>query len=61
MILDGKIVASDRCREKTISRKGREIDLWYSGKKHDFGGNIQAVFYPGAPDVGLGRPAGQCP
>ena len=46
MILDGKIVASDRCREKTISRKGREIDLWYSGKKHDFGGNIQAVFYP---------------
>jgi hypothetical protein len=46
VILDGKIVASDRCREKTISRKGREIDLWYSGKKHDFGGNIQAVFYP---------------
>ena len=46
VILDGKIVASDRCREKTISRKGRELDLWYSGKKHDFGGNIQAVFYP---------------
>jgi DDE superfamily endonuclease len=46
VILDGKIVASDRCREKTISRKGLEIDLWYSGKKHDFGGNIQAVFYP---------------
>jgi len=46
VILDGKIVASDRCREKTLSRKGREIDLWYSGKKHDFGGNIQALFYP---------------
>lgn len=46
VILDGKIVASDRCREKTVSRKGREIDVWYSGKKHDFGGNIQAVFYP---------------
>jgi len=46
VILDGKIVASDRCQEKTISRKGREIDLWYSGKKHDFGGNIQALFYP---------------
>jgi DDE superfamily endonuclease len=46
VILDGKIVASDRCREKALSRKGREIDVWYSGKKHDFGGNIQALFYP---------------
>ena len=47
VILDGKIVSSDRCREKTVSRKGREIDLWYSGKKKDFGGNIQGLFYPG--------------
>jgi len=46
VILDGKIVSSDRCHEKTVSRKGREIDLWYSGKKKDFGGNIQGVFYP---------------
>jgi hypothetical protein len=46
VILDGKIVGSDRCHEKILSRKGREIDLWYSGKKKDFGGNIQAVFYP---------------
>ena len=46
VILDGKIVDADRCHEKTASRKGREIDLWYSGKKKDFGGNIQAVFYP---------------
>jgi len=46
VILDGKIVGSDRCREKTTSRKGKEIDLWYSGKKKDLGGNIQAVFYP---------------
>ena len=46
VILDGKIVASDRCHEKTVSRKGREIDLWYSGKKKDFGGNIQGLFYP---------------
>jgi hypothetical protein len=30
-----------------VSRKGREIDLWYSGKKKDFGGNIQGLFYPG--------------
>ena len=47
MILDGKIVSSDRCDQKTVSQKGREIDLWYSGKKKDFGGNIQGVFYPG--------------
>ena len=46
VILDGKIVSADRCHVKTVSRKGREIDLWYSGKKHDFGGNIQALFYP---------------
>jgi len=46
LILDGKVVDADRCREKTVSRKGKVIDLWYSGKTHDFGGNIQALFYP---------------
>ena len=46
VILDGKFVDSDRCQEKTVSRKGAEIGLWYSGKKKDFGGNVQAVFYP---------------
>ena len=46
VILDGKIVSADRCREKTVSRKGRDIDLWYSGKTKDFGGNIQGLFYP---------------
>jgi hypothetical protein len=46
VILDGKVVASDRCREKSVSRKGREIDSWYSGKKHDFGGNVQGLMYP---------------
>jgi len=46
VILDGKVVDTDRCREKTISRKGEVIDLWYAGKTHDFGGNIQALFYP---------------
>ena len=47
VILDGKIVTSGRCREKKVSRKGREIDRWYSGKKKDFGGNIQGLMYPG--------------
>ncbi len=46
LILDGKIVNSDRCRTKTTSRKGQEIDVWYSGNKHDFGGNIQALMRP---------------
>jgi hypothetical protein len=46
VILDGKVVDADRCRAKTISRKGKEIDVWYSGKTHDFGGNIQAVMRP---------------
>lgn len=31
LILDGTIVAADRCAEKKVSRKGREIDRWYSG------------------------------
>ena len=62
VILDGKIVASDRCREKTVSRKGRDIDLWYSGKKKDFGGNIRRPVLPGRPaGVDLGRAAGQRP
>ena len=43
LILDGKVVDTDRCREKTVSRKGEAIDLWYAGKTHDFGGNIQAA------------------
>jgi len=46
VILDGKVVDTDRCREKTLSRKGEVIDLWYAGKTHDFGGNVQALFYP---------------
>jgi hypothetical protein len=46
VILDGKIVDTDRLRVKTRSRKGEQIDLWYSGKRHDFGGNIQAVMRP---------------
>jgi hypothetical protein len=46
VILDGKIIPADRCREKTISVKGEVIDLWYSGKAHRHGGNVQAVARP---------------
>jgi acetylglutamate kinase len=39
VILDGKIFSADRCGEKTTSVKGTQIDLWYSGKAHEHGGN----------------------
>jgi hypothetical protein len=32
LIPDGKVVHTDRCREKTVSRKGKTIDLWYRGE-----------------------------
>jgi len=46
VILDGKIVLADRCSEPAVSVKGEVIDLWYSGKAHAHGGNIQAVSAP---------------
>ncbi len=46
VILDGKIIPADRCKEPAISVKGQVIDLWYSGKAHTHGGNIQAVMAP---------------
>jgi hypothetical protein len=46
LILDGKVVDTDRLHLKTLSAKGKSIDLWYSGKTHDFGGNIQALMDP---------------
>jgi hypothetical protein len=46
VILDGKIIPADRCKEPAISVKGQVIDLWYSGKAHTHGGNIQAVLAP---------------
>jgi hypothetical protein len=47
VILDGKIIPADRCKEPAVSVKGQVIDLWYSGKAHCHGGNIQAVTAPG--------------
>ncbi len=45
VILDGKIIPCDRCKEPARSVKGEVIDLW-SGKAHTHGGNIQAVLAP---------------
>jgi hypothetical protein len=46
VILDGKIFSADRCGEKAMSVKGKQIDRWYSGKAHEHGGNIQGLFRP---------------
>ena len=32
VILDGKIIPCDRCKEPVVSVQGQVIDLWYSGK-----------------------------
>ena len=47
LILDGTLISSDRCSDKKTSRKGREIDKWYSGKAHEPAGNVQALAAPG--------------
>jgi hypothetical protein len=46
LVLDGTVIACDRLAETTISVKGKEIDSWYSGKAHEFGGNAQALMDP---------------
>jgi hypothetical protein len=46
LILDGTVIDTDRVHAKKLSVKGKEIDAWYSGKKHDFGANVQAVLAP---------------
>jgi hypothetical protein len=46
VILDGKVVDTDRVAQTKIGKKGKVIDAWYAGKTHDFGGNIQAVMRP---------------
>ena len=47
VILDGTLISSDRCADKKTSKKGREIDKWYSGKAHEPAGNVQALTAPG--------------
>ncbi|MER6178837.1 hypothetical protein [Streptosporangium sp. NPDC001681] len=43
VILDGTVIATDRCREKTISVKGEPIDVWYSGKARHHGGALRSA------------------
>jgi hypothetical protein len=46
LVLDGTVIGTDRCLEKTSSVKGKSIDLWYSGKARRHGGNVQGVMEP---------------
>ena len=46
LILDGTLIASDRCSGKKTSKKGTEIDQWYSGKAHHHAGLVQALTGP---------------
>ena len=46
LILDGTLISSDRCADKKTSKKGKEIDKWYSGKAHEPAGNVQALAAP---------------
>jgi DDE superfamily endonuclease len=56
VILDGTFIGGDRCREKTIGgRHKQETGAWYSGKKKDFGGNIQGLFYPDGRPMWVSR------
>ena len=52
VVLDGTLICTDRCREKTLSVRGEPVDLWYCGKARAHGGNVQAVLAPGAPSSG---------
>ena len=47
LILDGTLVSCDRCAGEKTSKKGKEIDTWYSGKAHEPAGNVQALAAPG--------------
>jgi DDE superfamily endonuclease len=46
VILDGKVFSADRSAEQTTNIHGETIDLWYSGKAGEHGGNIQALSAP---------------
>jgi hypothetical protein len=46
VIIDGSLIPTDRVAEKVMSKKGKEIHLWYSGKHEKHGGNIQFLTAP---------------
>jgi hypothetical protein len=62
VILDSKIVDSDRCHEKTVSRKGPGYRLVVFGEEEGFRRERPGPVLPGRPaDAGLGCAARECP
>ena len=59
VILDGKVSPPTAAGEKTTSVKGELIDVWYSGKAHEHGGNIQTISAPPSQTTRR-RPGPQC-
>ena len=56
LILDGKVFSADRAAEQTTSVKGKQIDLWYSGKAHRHGANMQALSAPNGLPLWISDP-----
>lgn len=46
LLLDGTLIHTDRVAARTLNTKGKEIDLWYSGKHQQHGGNVQVITAP---------------
>jgi hypothetical protein len=46
VIVDGSIITADRDAAPTVSVKGKDIDLWYSGKAGHHGENLHAIMRP---------------
>jgi hypothetical protein len=58
LILDGKVVAADRLKEKTVSRKGKEIDRGIPARRTASAGTSRPCSPPAASRCGSPR---SCP
>jgi hypothetical protein len=57
VVVDGKLIRTDRCAETTESVKGETINAWYSGKHRAPGGNVQAVIRPDGMPIAVSEVA----
>ena len=46
VVVDGKLIRTNRCAETTTSVNGETINAWYSGKHRAPGANVQAIIRP---------------
>src|SRR3954469_24273093 len=57
VVVDGKLIRTDRRAETTTSVKGETINAWYSGKHRAPGGNVQAVIRPDGVPIAVSQVA----